>query len=142
MNPYYPLQVLIFFYFLSGILQPIHQLHTLQSSLLRLLLTPLYPHDSLHFPILSGNHTIQFYCTNCHEQFVTNDYIEYFRKNYKSAIDNYSTFLSVYPEHQEASENLANVYTENKTKSIVDFEVLDYQAALEIYTIALKGERK
>ena len=33
--------------------------------------------------ILTGNHTIQFYCTNCHEQFVTNDYIEYFRKIYR-----------------------------------------------------------
>ena len=30
--------------------------------------------------ILSGAHTIQFYCTNCHERFVTNDYSEYFRK--------------------------------------------------------------
>ena len=29
--------------------------------------------------MLSGSHTIQFYCLNCHEQFVTNDYIEYFR---------------------------------------------------------------
>ena len=35
--------------------------------------------------ILSGNHTIQFYCTNCNEQFVTNDYIEYFRKIYRYA---------------------------------------------------------
>lgn len=33
--------------------------------------------------ILTGNHTIQFYCTNCHEQFVTNDHKEYFRKIYK-----------------------------------------------------------
>ena len=33
--------------------------------------------------ILTGNHTIQFYCTNCHEQFVTNDHIEYFRKIYQ-----------------------------------------------------------
>ena len=33
--------------------------------------------------ILTGNHTIQFYCTNCKEQFVTNDYIEYFRKIYR-----------------------------------------------------------
>ena len=35
--------------------------------------------------ILTGNHTIQFYCTNCNEQFVTNDYIEYFRKIYRYA---------------------------------------------------------
>lgn len=38
--------------------------------------------------ILSGNHTIQFYCTNCHEQLVTNDYIEYFRKIYKYVREN------------------------------------------------------
>ena len=35
--------------------------------------------------ILSGAHTIQFYCTNCHEQFVTNDHIEYFRQIYRYA---------------------------------------------------------
>ena len=35
--------------------------------------------------ILTGNHTIQFYCTNCHEQFVTNDHIEYFRQIYRYA---------------------------------------------------------
>ena len=29
--------------------------------------------------VLSGCHTIQFYCKECHERFVTNDYIEYFR---------------------------------------------------------------
>ena len=33
--------------------------------------------------ILSGNHTIQFICKECGEKFVTNDYIEYFRKIYK-----------------------------------------------------------
>lgn len=58
----------------------------------------------------------------------------------------YFQFLHMPTSLQEINvydvENLANVYTENKTKSIVDFEVLDYQAALEIYTIALKGERK
>jgi len=36
--------------------------------------------------ILSGAHTIQFYCTNCYEQFVTNDHIEYFRKIYRYAL--------------------------------------------------------
>lgn len=29
--------------------------------------------------MLSGCHTIEFYCTNCHEQFVTNNHIDYFR---------------------------------------------------------------
>ena len=37
--------------------------------------------------ILSGAHTIQFYCTNCHERFVTNDYREYFRKIYQYACE-------------------------------------------------------
>ena len=36
--------------------------------------------------------------------------IEYFRKNYKNATENYNAFLSAYPDHMEASENLANVY--------------------------------
>ena len=35
--------------------------------------------------VLTGNHTIQFYCTNCNEQFVTNDHIEYFRQIYRYA---------------------------------------------------------
>ena len=35
--------------------------------------------------ILSGTHTIQFYCPDCHEQFVTNDHIEYFRQIYRYA---------------------------------------------------------
>lgn len=30
--------------------------------------------------VLSGCHTLQFYCLNCHEQFVTNDAGEYFRQ--------------------------------------------------------------
>ena len=33
--------------------------------------------------VLTGNHTIQFYCTNCNEQFVTNNHIEYFRQIYR-----------------------------------------------------------
>ena len=37
--------------------------------------------------ILSGNHTIQFYCINCHEQFVTNNHREYFRKIYRYALE-------------------------------------------------------
>ena len=36
--------------------------------------------------VLSGCHTIQFYCLNCKEQFVTNDDIEYFRKIYRYVI--------------------------------------------------------
>ena len=38
--------------------------------------------------MLSGCHTIQFYCTNCNERFVTNDYIEYFRNIKKYVIEN------------------------------------------------------
>ena len=37
--------------------------------------------------ILSGCHTIQFYCTNCRKQFVTNDHIEYFRRIYRYALE-------------------------------------------------------
>ncbi len=37
--------------------------------------------------ILSGAHTIQFYCTDCYEQFVTNDHIEYFRNIYRYALE-------------------------------------------------------
>jgi hypothetical protein len=33
--------------------------------------------------VLSGCHTIKFWCSNCGERFVTNDYIEYFRQIYK-----------------------------------------------------------
>lgn len=38
--------------------------------------------------ILSGCHTIQFYCPNCKEQFVTNNHIEYFRLIYKYILEN------------------------------------------------------
>ena len=38
----------------------------------------LIPYKAIGSP-LSGCHTISFWCKNCHEQFVTNDYIEYFR---------------------------------------------------------------
>ena len=38
--------------------------------------------------ILSGCHTILFYCTNCKEQFATNDDIEYFRLIYKYILNN------------------------------------------------------
>ena len=33
--------------------------------------------------LLSGCHTIKFWCSNCHERFVTNEHIEYFRLIYK-----------------------------------------------------------
>ena len=33
--------------------------------------------------VLSGCHTIKFWCSNCHERFVTNEHIEYFRLIYK-----------------------------------------------------------
>ena len=36
--------------------------------------------------ILSGCHTIKFWCKNCHERFVTNNHIKYFRLIYKDVI--------------------------------------------------------
>ena len=42
--------------------------------------------------ILSGCHTISFYCTNCNEQFITNSHIEYFRKIYKYILENKKNF--------------------------------------------------
>ncbi len=42
--------------------------------------------------ILSGCHTIQFYCTNCGERFVTNDFIEYFRNIYRYVANNSKKF--------------------------------------------------
>ena len=42
--------------------------------------------------ILSGCHTIQFYCTNCTEKFVTNDHPEYFRKIYNYVQNNRHKF--------------------------------------------------
>ena len=42
--------------------------------------------------VLSGCHTIQFWCKNCGERFVTNDYIEYFRLIYKYIQNNRHEF--------------------------------------------------
>ena len=42
--------------------------------------------------ILSGCHTIQFWCKNCGERFVTNDDIEYFRLIYKYILNNQHEF--------------------------------------------------
>ena len=42
--------------------------------------------------VLSGCHTIQFYCSNCCERLVTNDYIEYFRKIYRYVVAHRSKF--------------------------------------------------
>ena len=44
--------------------------------------------------ILSGCHTINFYCTNCKEKFVTNDHIEYFRKIYRYILAHKNKFSS------------------------------------------------
>ena len=38
--------------------------------------------------VLSGAHTIQFYCTNCHEQFVTNNFKAYFKQIYEYVKEN------------------------------------------------------
>ena len=42
--------------------------------------------------ILSGGHTIQFWCKNCEERFVTNDYMEYFRQIYRYIIEHRKEF--------------------------------------------------
>lgn len=42
--------------------------------------------------VLSGCHTINFYCKNCGEKFITNDHIEYFRKIKQYIIDNRNNF--------------------------------------------------
>ena len=47
--------------------------------------------------VLSGSHTIQFWCENCGEKFVTNDYIEYFRLIYKYILQHKNEF----PPEQE-----------------------------------------
>lgn len=44
--------------------------------------------------VLSGSHTIQFWCKNCDEKFVTNDYPEYFRKITQYIIENRKKFNS------------------------------------------------
>ena len=89
--------------------------------------------------------------------------IEYFRKNYKTATENYNAFLSAYPDHMEASENLANVYilssqpekaceiysniykkypsafTEFEKYGYALFDTKQYQAAAEMLGKALNG---
>lgn len=42
--------------------------------------------------ILSGCHTIQFYCKSCNEKLVTNDHIEYFRLIYKYILNHREEF--------------------------------------------------
>ncbi len=42
--------------------------------------------------ILSGCHTIQFWCSNCGERFVTNRHTEYFRSIYKYILDHKKGF--------------------------------------------------
>lgn len=42
--------------------------------------------------ILSGCHTIKFHCLNCHESFVTNDDIKYFRLIYRYILKNKKHF--------------------------------------------------
>lgn len=44
--------------------------------------------------VLSGCHTINFYCKNCGEKFVTNNHIEYFREIYRYIIKNRDKFVS------------------------------------------------
>ena len=42
--------------------------------------------------VLSGCHTIKFWCSNCHERFVTNEHIEYFRQIYKYILNHRHEF--------------------------------------------------
>ena len=42
--------------------------------------------------ILSGCHTIQYWCKNCGEKLVTNDHIEYFRQIYRYILNNRAEF--------------------------------------------------
>ena len=42
--------------------------------------------------VLSGCHTIKFWCKNCHERFVTNENIEYFRLIYKYVLEHRHEF--------------------------------------------------
>lgn len=58
--------------------------------------------------ILSGCHTIQFYCTNCGERLVTNNFIDYFRNIYKYVIKNGKNFKP------EQKLNTCTVQTETK----------------------------
>ena len=59
--------------------------------------------------ILSGRHTIQFYCHSCKEQFVTNSYIEYFRLIYKYILSNQNTLEKslIYKTNFNIDENAA-----------------------------------
>lgn len=42
--------------------------------------------------VLSGCHTIKFWCSNCHERFVTNEHIEYFRLIYRYVLNHRHEF--------------------------------------------------
>ena len=42
--------------------------------------------------VLSGCHTIKFWCKNCGERFVTNEHIEYFRLIYKYVLEHRNKF--------------------------------------------------
>ena len=63
--------------------------------------------------VLSGAHTIQFYCTNCHEQFVTNDNIEYFRQIYRFVMDNINE-LEPSPKFSNCTKIKGGTYVHNK----------------------------
>ena len=42
--------------------------------------------------VFSGCHTIKFWCSNCHERFVTNEHIEYFRLIYRYVLNHRHEF--------------------------------------------------
>ena len=72
--------------------------YTLDSSLFPKEKCPICGKDEVMIPYkaigsyLSGCHTIQFYCTNCKERFVTNSHIEYFRQIKRYIQDNKKNF--------------------------------------------------
>jgi len=72
--------------------------YLLENSLFPKIKCPLCGKEDVLIPykvvgsILSGCHTIQFYCVNCQEKFVTNNYIEYFRLIYKYIQTNKNNF--------------------------------------------------
>lgn len=53
--------------------------------------------------MLSGAHVIKFYCTSCGEQFVTNDYIDYFRQ-IKKYVTEHRKELKPSPAFKECSK--------------------------------------
>ena len=88
--------------------------YQLDSTLFPKLKCPICGKDEVLIPylcggsILSGSHTIQFYCLNCNEQFVTNDNIEYFRLIYRYVQEHYQN-LKLSPVLKKCTKASDNV---------------------------------